>query len=135
MNEEVAVTNGGVFTVEFVPVVALGLFITKFIDVLRYARNRDLNGVVTQLTVWASGAVGFLWVARTQWAAGIIVAGAPVSKLSFWSLVFAGASIASGMSVLVDFKKAVDNTNSAAIPTLLPPGPATTPPTATPPLG
>lgn len=120
------------FKVEFVPVVAMLALIVKFVDFLRYAKARDINGVVTQLIVWASGVGGLLLVAQTQWAGMISVAGTPLSRLSFWSLVFAGLSVSSGASLVKDTLKSVDNKNTSAIPTLLPPGPAN-PPGSTPP--
>lgn len=108
---------------ELVPAIAIMALIKKLVDVARYGTHGDINGVVTQLTTWAAGAVVFFLVAQTHWANGIVLAGRPVSAMNFWELVFAGVSIASGASVVQDSLKAVDNHNTAAIPTLLPAGP------------
>ncbi len=108
---------------EFAPAIAAIALIMKIIDFIRYARARDINGVVTQLATWAAGVVVFLLVAQTTWAEDIIIADRPMNVLGFWSLVFAGVSVASAASVAKDTLKAVDSSNSAKIPTLLPVGP------------
>ena len=95
--------------------------IAKLIDFARYARSGDINGVVTQLSTWGAGIVVLLLVAQTNWADGIPIGDTPLSRLGFFSLVFAGMSIASTASIAKDTLKAVDNTNSAAIPTLVQP--------------
>ena len=104
---------------EFVPAVAMLLLITKVVDFLRYARSRDINGVVTQLTTWIGGVLAVLLVAQTTWADGIAVGDRALSVLDIWSQIFAGLTIASGASVVKDFTKSIDNNNSSAIPTLL----------------
>ncbi len=108
---------------EFVPAVAAIALIMKLIDFTRYARARDVNGIVTQLATWLAGILVFLLVAQTTWAKGITLAGQTMDRLGFWSLVFAGVSVASTASVVKDTLKAVDNHNTAKIPTLLPTGP------------
>lgn len=112
---------------EFVPAVAMLALVLKVVDFLRYAKARDYNGVLTQLITWVAGVVVLLLVAQTSWSAMIGVAGVPLGKLGFWSLVFAGLTISSGASLVNDYRKAIDNSNSAAIPTLLPPGPVNPP--------
>jgi hypothetical protein len=106
--------------------------ILKVVDFLRYAKARDYNGVLTQAITWVAGVVVLLLVAQTTWAAMISVAGVPLGKLGFWSVVFAGLTVSSGASLVNDYRKALDNSNSAAIPTLLPAGPANPPGTVNP---
>lgn len=105
---------------EFAPAIAALALIVKIIDFARYARARDVNGIVTQLVTWVAGVVVFLLVAQTAWAREINIADRPMDQLGFWSLAFAGLSIASTASLVKDTLKAVDNTNSAKIPTLVP---------------
>lgn len=115
--------------VEFVPAVAMLALIVKVIDFLRYAKNRDINGVLTQAITWVAGVVVLVLAAQTTWAHIIAVSGVPLNRLGFWSLVFAGLTVSSGASLVKDTLKAVDNSNSARIPTLLPTGPDVTKPT------
>jgi hypothetical protein len=97
--------------------------VLKVIDFLRYAKAADINGVATQAITWIAGVVVLLLVSQTNWADGIPIGDTPLSKLGFWSLVFAGVSLASTASLTKDTLKSVDNANSSAIPTLLDAGP------------
>lgn len=107
---------------EFVPVAAMAILTLKLVDFLRYARAADLNGVLTQLCAWVGGVVVVLLVAQTDWARGIQIGDKSLHSLSFWSLIFVGLTTGSGASVIKDVGvKALDNSNSAAIPTLAPP--------------
>jgi hypothetical protein len=105
---------------EFLPVVAMAALIYKCTDFLRYVRAGDSNGVTTQLFVWLAGVVVVILVAQTAWADGIKIGDMNLHSLGIWSLVFYGLSAGSGASLTKDTLKAVDNTNSAAIPTLVP---------------
>lgn len=107
---------------DFLPVVAMAALTLKLVDFLRYARAGDTNGIFTQLTAWIAGVVVVLLVAQTAWADGIPVGDMNLGNLGFWSLVFYGLAAGSGASAVKDGLKAVDNTNSAAIPTLVPTG-------------
>lgn len=107
---------------EFIPVVAMAALTLKIVDFLRYCRAADLNGILTQLAAWIAGVVVVLLVAQTDWADGIGIGDMDLGTLSFWSLVFYGLSAGSGASFVKDSLKAVDNSNSAAIPTLVPAG-------------
>ena len=111
---------------EFIPAVAMLALILKVVDFTRYARNGDSNGVITQLVTWAAGVLIVMLAAKTQWADGIQIGDRPLSVLDIWSQLFAGLSVGSGASVVKDTLKSVDNTNSSAIPTLLPVGPGKT---------
>lgn len=108
---------------EFVPVLAMLALVAKLVDFLRYGKAKDWNGVLTQAIVWVAGIVVVFLVAQTPWAAAIPFGSVALSKLGAWSLVFVGMSLSSVSSVGKDALKAVDNSNSAAIPTLLPAGP------------
>lgn len=107
---------------EFIPVVAMAALTFKVVDFLRYCRAADINGALTQLCAWIAGIVVVLLVAQTDWADGIGVGDMNLGNLNFWSLVFYGLAAGSTASVAKDTLKAVDNTNSAAIPTLVPGG-------------
>lgn len=114
---------------DFIPVVAMAALTLKLIDFLRYVRAADVNGITTQLASWIAGVVVVLLVAQTDWADGITIGDMNLHTLGFWSLVFYGVSAGSAASLGKDTLKAVDNTNSAVIPVLVPtperPSPAT----------
>lgn len=106
-------------TLDFVPILALVILIKKMLDFLRYLSAQDWNAVVTQLIAWVGGVGGVMLAAQTDWAGGIVIGDFTLENLSAWSLVFVGLTISSGASFIHDATKAVDNTDSAAVPTLL----------------
>ncbi len=106
---------------EFVPAIAMVALIKKLVDFVRYAKNGDINGIVTQIVAWAAGIAIFFLAAQSDWADGIEIGDRALSVLNGWSLVLAGATFGSVASTAQDLFKSVDNTNSAAIPTLLQP--------------
>ncbi len=106
----------------FVPALAMIALIKKLVDFTRYAKAGDINGIITQLVAWAAGIAVFFLAAQSDWADGIEIGDRALSVLNGWSLVMAGLAAGSSASVFQDFLKSNDNTNSAAIPTLLPPG-------------
>lgn len=113
---------GKVHIVQFIPVLAMAALTLKVIDFVRYLRAADVNGITTQLAAWVAGVVVVLLVAQTDWADGITVGDMNLHTLGFWSLVFYGLSAGSAASFAKDSLKAVDNTNSAALPVLVPTG-------------
>ena len=115
---------------EFLPIIAMVTLVVKVIDFARYARARDINGIATQLLTWVAGILVVLLAARTDWAAQLRVGEFSLADLNSWSQVFWGLSFASTASFSKDVTKAVDNSNSAAIPTLLEGGHYTGQPTA-----
>lgn len=107
---------------EFLPVLAMAALTLKAVDFLRYLRAADMNGVLTQLASWVAGVAVVMLVAQTDWADGIAVGDMKLGTLGFWSLLFFGLSAGSAASFTKDGLKAIDNTNSAAIPVLVPTG-------------
>ena len=107
---------------EFLPVVAMAALTLKIVDFIRYLRAGDKNGVLTQLAAWIAGVLVVVLVAQTDWANGIAIGDMNLATLGFWSLVFYGLTAGSAASFTKDALKSFDNTNSAAIPTLLPTG-------------
>ncbi len=101
---------------DFAPMLAAIALIWKIVDIVKYARARNGEAVVTQLGVWIAGVAVVLLLAATDFASGIDVADYSLDKLNIASLILLGLSIGSSASVAVDIKKAVDNTDSAAVP-------------------
>lgn len=108
--------------VEFVPALALAALVLKVINLFQYLKARDVNGVGTQLSVWVAGVGALLLVAQTQFAAEIPIGELTLAQLGVWDVIFAGLSLGSTASVVYDVGyKALDNHNSAKVPTLFSP--------------
>lgn len=101
-------------------IATLGAFALKALDFVKYILNKDWNATITQAAAWITGII-VLWVAS---AASIFdavnVPGLNVTfgSLDAGSLIFIGLNLASFFGVVYDFKKAIDNTDSAKTPPL-----------------
>lgn len=104
----------------FVPMLALVALVKKFIDFAKYLTNRDVNGAITQIVVWGSGVVAVCLFAQTDWAEGIIFAGRTLADMNFASQLAVGLGLGSTAGVVTDVIKASDDSDSAAMPKLLP---------------
>lgn len=105
---------------ELITVVALAALVKKFVDFSKYVTNKDVNGAFTQLWAWGAGIGAVLIFAATDFAEGIQVGSHSFADLAFWSLVWLGLGVGSAGSVVTDVIKARDQTDSAAMPKLLP---------------
>lgn len=103
-----------------VPLVALGTVVFSFVNVLKFASGKQWNSVVTQLIAWAAGIAGIFLAGATQFAAGINVGDMTLETLNGPSKFFLGLVATSLLSTLNEFKKAIDSTDSAATPPLVP---------------
>ena len=100
---------------------ALGTLGTKIIDVFKYLRNRNFNGALTQVGVWAAGIGVFSVAAAADVFNAVEVPGTGLTfgQLDGGTLVFLGLSASSFLSVFgIDIKKAIDGSDSAAMPKL-----------------
>lgn len=104
------------------PITAVALFalVWKIVDFLKALVNRNWNTVVTQLVVWIAALLVLALARVADVTAGIGLAGITIGDADFASLVVIALMVGSGASALVDVKKAIDGTDSAAQPQLLP---------------
>ncbi len=105
---------------EFIPAVALVALIWKIVDFLKYVARRDVNGAASIAVVWVAAIAVFFLFAQSDWAGELEVGNKLLSDYGWASLVILGLSFGASASALFDFKKALDNTDSAAVPSLLP---------------
>lgn len=101
---------------DFAPLLAAIALIWKIVDFVKYLRARNSEAVVTQAAVWFAGVGVIFLLAATDFASAINVGDLSLGTLNAASLILLGLSVGSSASVLVDVKKAVDNTDSAAVP-------------------
>ena len=110
---------------QFVPLVAAIALIWKIVDFAKLVRARDVNGIVTQAVVWVAGVAIFFLLASTDYATGIRIGGVVLAHLNGPSLILIGLSAGSSAAVGYDFKRAVDHSDSATMPPLIPTAPST----------
>lgn len=104
---------------EFLPTVAMAALVIAVINLIKYVRARDVNGVVTTLSVWLAGVVVVFLVAQTDFADGIVIANQPLSVYNAWSLLFIGLSISTIAQFANDVRGAIDNGDSTVKPDLV----------------
>jgi predicted lactoylglutathione lyase len=104
---------------DFVPVLAMLTLIIAIINLVKYVKARDTNGIVTTLSVWVAGVVVVLLVGQTDFADGIVVADRALADYNTWSLVFIGLTVASMAQFANEIKTALDSGDTAAKPPLV----------------
>lgn len=111
-----------------VPVVLIGL-INKAMDLVKFLKARAWDPAVTQLNVGVLGVLAFLAAGEIEATENYVVPGLTdtLHNLDLGSRAFIGLAVAWTGALFNDFKKAIDNTQSASTPTLfsgpsVPPG-------------
>lgn len=104
---------------EFVPTAAMALLVIAIINLVKFVRAGDMNGIITTISVWIAGVVVMFLVAQTDFADGIVIADRALSSYNAWSLVFMGLTISSIAQFANDIRGAIDNTVTTAKPHLV----------------
>jgi hypothetical protein len=105
---------------EFVPILALGLVVYTLTNLVKYARARDWNGVLTLLAGWAIGVLAVWLVGATDWGATITVGGTKTLDLLGWAeKILVGLVVVSAASTVADLRKSFDNSDTATKPHLV----------------
>jgi hypothetical protein len=100
----------------FAPLVAAVSLIWALVRFGKQLLARQIREAVTQLITWGAGVGVVALLAASDFAAGIEVAGLSLAGLNAGSLVLLGMTAASTASTAYEFKKSLDNTESAAEP-------------------
>lgn len=107
--------------------VALGTVAYTVVNFIRYALATDWPSVFSQLLAWAAGVAMTFMVAHTDLAAAFTFGSKDLGQISGGSQFLVGLAAASSISIVYQFTKAVDRTQSAAVPPLKLPGQAKQP--------
>lgn len=99
----------------------LGTLAGKIVELFKYLKNGDRNGAFTLLSVWIAGIMVIFLGANADAFSALVVPGmeVPLGSLNWASLVLVGMSLTSFIAFGYDFKKALDNSDSAKQPPLL----------------
>lgn len=89
--------------------------ITKFVDFSRYVKNGDKNGALTQIYVWVVSVLTTLAFAKSGLMSDVVLpfSDMPFEQYGLIAQILIGLAPGSLGSVVVDLRKAVDNTDSA----------------------
>lgn len=100
---------------------ALGL-VTAAVNFVKYLRARDTNGYVTQLAVWLAGIGTTLLIRISDFANTFDVGGVNLDTANAGTVILAGLGLGSAAMLVNDAKQALDRSDSAAKPPLIPEG-------------
>jgi hypothetical protein len=106
---------------EFVPILQMAVLVFAIINFLKAVTNQQWSSAITHIVVWAAGVLVVFLAANTDFAEGISVGDQLLSQLNGWSLLFVGLTISSLAAFSNEVKQALDNHDSAAKPSLVPP--------------
>jgi hypothetical protein len=110
---------------DFVPLIVIGSLLKKTVDFLKFLTGKDWNSAITQVVVWGVGVLLVWLLSASDFANGIIIGGIDLGNMNASSIVLVGLALASTASLLgQDLIKALDNTQTAAAPPLVPLPPA-----------
>lgn len=104
---------------EAIGLAALIAIIWKVVDFLRFLTSGAFNAAVTQASVWLSAIAVALLAREAEPFSTIGVVGTTFGDLSTPAIILFALGLGSAASGVVDFKKAIDGTDSAAVPPLL----------------
>src|SRR3954469_5341896 len=90
-------------------------FVVQFLNVLKFVRIRNWNAITLSVGAWILGVGAAVVFANSDFAVGL-----GIERLNGWSLVIAGIALGSVASTAYDVTKAVDASQSAAKPPLVP---------------
>lgn len=109
------------------PIIAVGGFvglialIHKAVDFLRLLLNFSTNksAILTQVLAWVGGIAAIVLFAASDFGDSVNAAGSTLDEVSGATLVLLGIMLSSAASVVVDFKQSIDNSDSAAKPSIM----------------
>ena len=97
--------------------VGLAALVFSGVNFLKFLTNRQVKPAVTQAVAWLSG-IGIVWMADAS--DGLPFIDFVPDQTNFWGKVLLGASIGGTASAIESVKRAIDRTDSAAMPSLIP---------------
>lgn len=104
---------------DFLPLLSAIALMWKIVDFVKHVRVRDINAVVTQLAVWGAGVLVTFLLAGSDFAEGVSIGDTTLGALNAASVVLVGLCLGASASVGYDFKRSLDNSDSAAQPALV----------------
>lgn len=99
---------------------ALSALVFTFINFVKCLRAADWNAVVTQAAAWGGGIGVTVLAAHSDFGDSLPVANVPLSQLNTPSHILAGLALASLASTFNEVKKAIDGSDTAVKPPLIP---------------
>lgn len=97
-------------------IIALGTFVYTLTNFVRFALATNWSSVLSQVLAWVAGIVSVLITAHSDLGRAISIGSEPLKDLSTGSQFLVGLTAASSISIVYQFKQAIDHTDSAVVP-------------------
>lgn len=94
--------------------------VKAIVDFIKYIRARDTNGWLTQLVVWLAGIAVVLLLRSSDFAGTFMVGTIPLSEANTGTLILAGFGLGATAMFANEIKKAIDGSDDASKPALVP---------------
>jgi hypothetical protein len=104
---------------EFIPMATLIGLVISVVNLLIYASKKNVDGVVKILIVWVGGVAATLLAAQTDYASSFSFGGVTLDVANTWTQIWIGLTIGGSATVVNEFKKAIDNGDSAEKPSIV----------------
>lgn len=98
------------------PALLVGSLVYTVVNFLKYVSAGEWKSVITQVCSWVGGVAVVLLVAASGLAPGVSVAGISLESANFADKLIFGLMATSLFAVGRDVIKAVDNTQTASVP-------------------
>jgi predicted solute-binding protein len=103
------------------PIVLLGALVYTFTSFLRYVSGRQWSSALTILVAWAGGVGSVFLFAETQFGDQVRVGTVAVASFNLSTKLLIGFLASSLFAAFRDLTKAVDNTQTTKMPSLIAP--------------
>jgi carbon starvation protein CstA len=106
---------------EFVPLLAAAALVVSALNLVKFVKNRDWNGTVSTGAAWVIGVGVTLLLAESDFAESIAIGdtGQNLATANTFSLILVGVTFAAVAQQLYDYKRALDQTDSAMVEPLV----------------
>lgn len=101
--------------------VLIGALISTLLDLIRYAKAKDANGVATLLAGFTTGVAVIFLASASKVTSTYRFNGIALDNLDWASKVFIGMLATGLFAKVVDITKAIDSSRTSAKPFLVPP--------------
>lgn len=102
------------------PLAAMGTIVFCLMNFLKSLTSKNFKAAVTQVIAWISGVITVALAAHTDYASGVSFGDLSLEKLNGPSQIFLGLIASSILGTVHEIKKAIDTSDSAKQPPLIP---------------
>jgi hypothetical protein len=97
---------------------SLAALVIAFVNLVKFVRGKDWNSAITQVVVWVVAVLLVVLVAHSDFGNTLSWGNRTLDSMNVASQVLVGLFFGSSATVINEFKKAIDNSDTAVKPPL-----------------